>query len=118
MRKALAQQTDIMPSVLGYLNYNEPFVAFGRNVFANRTEPFAITWRDGYNYFEGDWMLAFNGTAPTGLYNFVANPMLTDNYLQTHAEQAEALTRKVKAFVQQYNNRMIENRLTVSVSAY
>ncbi len=110
-RKEVAQQTDIMPSVLGYLKYNRPFLAFGRNVFDAHARPFAFTWRDSYNYFEGGWLLTFDNTRLRGLYNFVQDPLLQIDCSQIHSVRADSMLKIGRAIVQQYNNRMIENRL-------
>ncbi len=112
-RPEIVQQTDIMPSVLGYLQYNQPFVAFGRNVFSAESEPFALTWRDGYNYFEDEWMIAFDGREVKGLYNFARDPMLQSNVMQNQPERVFHMLEKTKALIQQYNNRMIDNRLVI-----
>lgn len=112
-REEIVQQTDIMPSVLGYLKYNRPYLAFGRDVFSTRETPFSISYRDGYNYFEGSWLLMFDGHATTGLYRFDEDIMLVKDVKDKHTEQAEHMTTKAKAIIQQYNNRMIDNRLIV-----
>ncbi len=50
----IIQQTDILPTVLGYLNYDKPFVAFGRDAFRKDTEPFAFHYIDNsYRMFSG-----------------------------------------------------------------
>jgi len=41
----ITQQIDIMPSVLGYLDYPKPYIGYGRNIFENEQTPFAITIR-------------------------------------------------------------------------
>lgn len=112
-REEIVQQTDIMPSVLGYLNYNRPYLAFGRNIFSNAETPFSISYRDGYNYFEGDWMLVFNGQETVALYRFALDKMLTTDLKNEAVSQKESMEKRVKAIIQQYNNRMIDNRFTV-----
>ena len=37
----VTQQIDIMPTTLGLLNYNKPYFAFGRDVFADKESGFA-----------------------------------------------------------------------------
>jgi phosphoglycerol transferase MdoB-like AlkP superfamily enzyme len=113
MREEIVQQTDIMPSVLGYLNYNRPYLAFGRNIFAGTEKPFSISYRDGYNYFEGDWLLVFNGQETMALYRFSEDKMLLTDLKQEATMQKESMEKRVKAIIQQYNNRMMDNRLTV-----
>ncbi|MFN7189424.1 MAG: hypothetical protein ACK5VK_15040, partial [Cyclobacteriaceae bacterium] len=69
MRLEIIQQIDIMPTVLGYLNYDEPYLAFGRNVFDPKTKPFAFNYlNNAYQLFEGPYLLLFDGARTTGLY--------------------------------------------------
>lgn len=110
----LAQQIDIMPSVLGYLNYNQPYLAFGRNLFDPREEPFVITYTGGtYQLIMGDYLYLFNGLTQTGFYNFKADLLLSKNLAGQYPEIEMKMEGKVKAIIQQYNNRMLDNRLTV-----
>jgi phosphoglycerol transferase MdoB-like AlkP superfamily enzyme len=108
----LVQHIDIMPSVLGYLGYERPYVAFGRDVFSD-TDGFAFVYRDTYNLFSGSYLLRFDGEKTVGLFNYVDDIMLTTDLKKNLPEVAVAMELKCKAMVQQYKNRMVENRLTV-----
>jgi phosphoglycerol transferase MdoB-like AlkP superfamily enzyme len=110
----ISQQTDIMPSVLGYLHYNKPYVAFGRDVFRESSIPVAFNYRDNtYQFFEGEYVLVFDGTRSIGLYNFVDDKLMRTNLLSQEPDLARKMGDKIKAVIQQYNNRMIEDKLTV-----
>lgn len=111
----ITQQIDIMPSVLGYLNYEQPYIGFGRDVFDVRSEPFAFNFKDEvYQLFQGDHLLQFDGSRSLTLYNFKTDPMLKTNLVSEHPEIVDVMERKVKAIIQQYNNRMIEDNLTAA----
>lgn len=113
MRKEITQQIDIMPSVLGYLGYDREYVAFGRDVFTETTEPFAFNHKDNaYQLFLGDYLLVFDGQRSMGLYNFREDKMVEHNLLEVLPEVRKKMEMKIKAIIQQYNNRMIEDRLT------
>lgn len=113
----IAQQADIMPSVLGYLNYRKPYVAFGRDIFREETAPFAFNYKDNtYQLFQDRYVLVFDGTRSIGLYDFVADKLMERNLIDEQAEVVRELEPKIKAIVQQYNNRMIEDRLTLRSS--
>ncbi|MBL7856994.1 MAG: sulfatase-like hydrolase/transferase [Cyclobacteriaceae bacterium] len=110
----IIQQIDIMPSVLGYLKYDKPYVAFGRNVFEVGAKPFAFNYKDNaYQLFADDYLLQFDGTRSIGLYNFKKDRLIRNNLINAEPELALSLEPKLKAIIQQYNNRMIEDRLTV-----
>ena len=109
------QQTDIMPTVLGYLGYNKPFVAFGENVLQRVGDGFVFNYANGgYRWVQGDYMLFFDGKHSTALYNYTTDRMMRRNLLATEATRAASMERKLKAFIQQYNNRLIQNRLTAN----
>jgi phosphoglycerol transferase MdoB-like AlkP superfamily enzyme len=114
MKEEIIQQIDIMPTVLGYLNYDKPYVAFGRDAWRETSEPFAFNYRDNvYQLFMGDFLFVFDGKRPVALYNFKTDTMLTDNILFKEINVAEKMEQKIKAIIQQYNNRMVENELVV-----
>jgi phosphoglycerol transferase MdoB-like AlkP superfamily enzyme len=112
------QQTDIMPSVLGYLNFDESYVAFGRDDFKEDQEPFAFNYKDqAYQFFQGDYLLQFDGNRSVGLFNFKKDKMLEKNLVNEKADVVKSLEPKVKAVIQQYNNRMIEDKMTTEDSS-
>jgi phosphoglycerol transferase MdoB-like AlkP superfamily enzyme len=110
----ITQQIDIMPSVLGYLQYEKPYIGFGRDVFREKTKPFAFNYKDNtYQLFEDDYVLIFDGTTSLGLYNFKTDKLIEHNLVDQYPDIVSAMEKKLKALIQQYNNRMIEDRLTV-----
>src|SRR5690606_2359885 len=110
---SITQQIDIMPSVLSYLKLDEPYIAYGRSVFNEATEPFAFNYKDNvYQLFSGDYLYQFDGKKGVGLYNFKTDKLLKINILKDEMEIGDRMEHKIQAIIQQYNNRMIEDRLT------
>ncbi|MEG1574555.1 MAG: sulfatase-like hydrolase/transferase [Bacteroidales bacterium] len=108
----IAQQTDIMPTVLSYLNYNKPYIAFGKDLLDNTSGNWAINYNNGsYQYFDNNYLLQFDGTKPFAVYDYVNDPLLKENILNETAEQ-DAMTERCKAIIQQYIERMTKDRLT------
>lgn len=109
---SLAQQIDIMPSVLGYLNYPKPYVAFGNNLFDPSSQRFVINYiEDTYQFLTGDLAFYFTENKLTGIFNRKNDPYLVENLLgRTSYEQEQKL---FKAVVQQFNNRMVQDRLVI-----
>jgi phosphoglycerol transferase MdoB-like AlkP superfamily enzyme len=108
----IIQQIDIMPTLLNYLNFDEPYFAFGMDAFdlQNKDNGFAInTLNDFYMLYEGYYVLKASDEKVDGLYNFHSDPMLTNNLLHVETERAERMYNKLKAFRQQYNDRMIDD---------
>lgn len=109
----IAQQVDIMPSVLGYLHYDKPYFAFGRDVFRENVQPMAFNYNDAFNLYVGEYLLTFNGERTISLYNFVQDKMLKRDLKNEQPDVVKGMEQKIKAIIQQYNNRLIENRLVV-----
>jgi len=109
---SLAQQIDIMPTVLGYLNYPKPYVAFGNNLFDPTSQRFVINYlEDSYQFLIGDLALYFTDNKLTAIYNRKNDPYLLDNLMgRSPFDDQQKL---FKAVVQQFNNRMVQDRLVV-----
>ena len=114
----VAQQTDIMPSVLDYLGIKRPFTAFGSSVFNAANRGFAVNYLGGvYQCFKNDCLLSFDGEKSTALYRITTDPMLKHNLLNESASLAADMDRQIKAIIQQYDFRMLNNRLVNSTPA-
>jgi phosphoglycerol transferase MdoB-like AlkP superfamily enzyme len=111
--ESIAEQIDIMPSILGYLHYPKPYIAFGNNLFDKSSKRFAINYiEESYQFLLGDYALYFNDNKITGIYNRTTDPYLTKSLLGEKDFSSEEAV--YKAIVQQFNNRMMEDRLTVA----
>ncbi|HEV8514955.1 MAG TPA: sulfatase-like hydrolase/transferase [Cyclobacteriaceae bacterium] len=117
LRKEIIQQIDIMPSVLGYLHYDHPYVAFGRDIFHDSVKPFAFNYLNNvYQMFRGDYLLQFDGSKATTLYQFKKDRTLQNNLVNELPDTVRNMENSLKAFIQQYNNRMVDNNLTTEGS--
>lgn len=113
-RNAIAQQIDIMPTVLGYLGYDKPYVAFGCDLLHTPDEEtYAVNYLNGiYQFFKGDYLLQFDGSKTIAVYAFKTDPFLKKNLLG-NVPQQEAMERELKGLIQQYMERMNHNQLVV-----
>ena len=77
-REGIAQQIDIMPTVLGYLGYTQPYVAFGFDLFHTPAEEtWAVNYLNGiYQYVKGDYLIQFDGVTLKAVYRFKEDKML------------------------------------------
>jgi phosphoglycerol transferase MdoB-like AlkP superfamily enzyme len=113
-----AQHIDIVPTILNFLNYDRPFIAFGQDLFSKRKEPFVINWRSNIiQIFMEEYILLSHQDESYGLYNFKNDRLLEDNLLGKLPDLQDRMELKRNAFIQQYNNRMMENRLTVETDS-
>lgn len=115
-REGIAQHIDIMPTVLNYLGYNRPFVAFGIDLFSTPVEQ---TWLVGNNngiyfYAKGDYVILFTETGTLkAIYNFKDDWFMKDNLLGKTGDVEQQMERELKAIIQSYMERMLEDQLVV-----
>ena len=106
------QQVDILPSVLDYLGIATKTISYGKSYTSDKD--FVVYYLDNmYHLIDGDYYLAFNGTESLALYNFKEDPLLKKNLVKVKTEKAEVLERFIKAYIQSFNERMIDNNLTL-----
>jgi len=110
----LVQQIDVMPSVLSYLHYDKPYFAFGKNIFQKPPINFAVNYDGVYQWFNGPYILQFDGQKTVGLYNYQEDKLLKNNLKDKLPAIQGPMELQVKAFAQQYVNRMLEDKLTVT----
>ena len=109
----VADQIDIMPSALGLLGYDKPFVAFGQNIFDD-ADGMAVNYLNGvYQLITDSLVLEFDSSKSRSLYNYHRDRLLQQNLLSTNLREAHRMEQTLKAIVQQYNTRMIDNQLTI-----
>ena len=89
-------QIDIMPSVLNFLGYDKPYFAFGEDCL---TQPKKHPWAVIYNHplleiLSPESEVVLNERTPAN-------------------EEEEVMLQYLKAFIQQYTDRMINNQLTI-----
>lgn len=113
------QQLDIMPTILGLIGYDKPYFAFGRDLNSENQVPFAINYTEGqFQLVRRDTLLFRNDKEITAVYNLDKDPLLKDNLLESlpgleGSPLLEAQDNFFKSLLQQYINRLIDNKLTV-----
>ena len=111
----IAQQIDIMPSVLSLLGYDKSFLAYGTNLFDSTAQHFSIHNASGlFGLIKDGYLLEYDGTGSTGLYDLKKDSLQKNNLVGKGLDAKKNLEIFMKAFLQQYNNRIIENRLIVN----
>ena len=112
----ITQQADIMPSLMDYLGINTPFVAFGSSIFSNKDNGYAVNFLGGiYQYFQGNYMLSFDGEKTIGLYDISKDKLLKNNLLKDSRDIAAPMETKLKAMIQQYNYRLLNNKMVTGL---
>ena len=112
----VVSQTDIMPSVLTWLGYDEPFFAFGENALTqHKAHPYAVCYNAPvYQILSDSLLVQFDGEKVVAVYDYQADRLLQNNIAESVSPQRIApMTEYLKAYIQQYIHRMINDELTV-----
>lgn len=118
-RKAVAQQIDVMPTLLEWLHYDEPYLAFGKDLM---NTPDSLSWavnyyNDVYQMVKDDLLLQFDGEKTTAIYNIRDDWHLRNNLLQSPTAEIDSIRQDYEtwymAMIQSYMQRMIANDLKV-----
>jgi phosphoglycerol transferase MdoB-like AlkP superfamily enzyme len=109
----LAQQADIMPTVLHHLSHRDPFIAFGNDLLNDTAQHFVVNYNGFYQIFMGDYLLQFDGERATALFDFKRDTMLRHDLRTDLPEVVQTLEPRLRAFIQQYNQRLMDNRMLV-----
>ncbi len=112
----VVEQIDIMPTVLSYLHYDKPYIAFGRDMLG-QGDGFAIHWlpeSSSYEYVWGNYALHFDGKELNAAYKFRSDSTFSNNVLMTMPKDTLSLMQHhMESFIQQYMQRMNGDQLTV-----
>ncbi|MCF0193176.1 MAG: LTA synthase family protein, partial [Prevotella sp.] len=114
MKDAIAQQIDIMPTLLNYLGYDKPYIAFGKDLLGTpEQDTWAVNYNNGiYQFVQGDYLLQFDGKHPTAFYNYKQDILLKHNLIGKVPQQKQ-MELMLKAIIQQYMDRMVKNQLSI-----
>ncbi len=108
----LVQQIDIMPTVLNYLQYDNPYFSFGFDAFAPDRNNFVVSNIGNiYNFFMGDYFMTYGDKEVKSVYNLKADKFLEHDLKGKDLQVQDSLMKHLESFMQQYNNRMIHNKL-------
>jgi phosphoglycerol transferase MdoB-like AlkP superfamily enzyme len=110
----IAQQTDIMPTLLDMLHFPKPFVAFGGSLLRENEPRFNLSYLNGnYQLIQDKYAWQTDHTLSNALYNFEQDSLLKHDLYQEQKNIALEKDKLLKAIIQQYNNRLIENKLSI-----
>ena len=109
MQDKIAQQIDILPTIMGLLNYQKPYFAIGIDVLNTPAEDtWAVNYLNGvYQYVKHGHVMQFDGQKVIGYYS-LNDSLMKNNKLK---EADKRMELELKAIIQQYMERMTQDRL-------
>ena len=110
----IAQQIDILPTVMGMLHYQKPYFGFGIDVLNTPAEDtWAVNYLNGiYQYVKQGYVLQFDGTQTKAVYA-LSDSLMKRNLIGKVPQQPQ-MERELKAIIQQYMTRMTQDKLSVN----
>lgn len=110
----IAQQIDIMPTLLDYLGYDKPYIAFGKSLLSTPPkDTWAFNWNHMPFYVKGDYVMFFDTENVSGLYNYKNDPLLKSDLKGTNLPIEQDMKLEVEALIQSYLSRMNDNNVTI-----
>lgn len=108
----IMQHVDLGVSILSSLGINDDSFSFGRNVFDEKQKESFISFLNNiYQYSDGRYVLQSDGNEVIAAYDFKNDNRLRFNVYKKEDDVFDKLERDFKVRLQQYNNRMINNKL-------
>jgi phosphoglycerol transferase MdoB-like AlkP superfamily enzyme len=109
----IANQIDILPSVLSLLHYPEPYFTFGKNLFEHSKYRFAITYNaEIYQFIDSQFCYQFNGQNASAFYNWKADSNMNRNLLNGKIKKPiYQCDSTLKMMIQFFNHCMINNQM-------
>ena len=115
----IAQQIDILPTVMGMLHYQKTYFGFGIDLLNTPAEDtWAVNYMGGiYQYVKHGHVLQFDGQSTRGIYA-LSDSLMKHNLMEDGRWKTEdgktilpQMERELKAIIQQYMERMTQDRL-------
>ncbi|WP_289741502.1 alkaline phosphatase family protein [uncultured Duncaniella sp.] len=111
----IVQQMDIMPTMLNYLGYDKPYIAFGKDVLNTPVEDmWAFNWDFYPQYFKGDYVMRMENQQISEIYNYKKDPLLKENLKGKMPKDIEQdMFNHMCALIQSYMQRMDKDEVSI-----
>ena len=111
-RLDLAQHMDIMPTVAHLMGYEKPIRSWGRSLVGNEDSSLVVNYFGAGTYFfmNEEYICIYNGSDAIGFYS-KEDYGLENNLIESRTNAMNTLEEKGKAYLQDYNNRIVKGAL-------
>ncbi|MDM8232076.1 sulfatase-like hydrolase/transferase [Phocaeicola barnesiae] len=114
--ETVVEQIDIMPTVLGILGYDRPYIGFGQDILHTpKEDKFAVNYISGsgiYQLVKGDYLIQFDGEQVIHAYRFRTDVLMKDDVKDSMPQEVrKEMETQLKSIIQQYMQRMNNNEL-------
>ncbi len=107
----IAQQTDIMPTLLNHIRYPGRYLSFGIDLLRTPArETWAVNYLNGiYQYVRYGYVLQWDGQKTRAVYKLT--DLLMQHNLAGHVAEQPHMERELKGIIYQYMYRMVHDRM-------
>ncbi|MDB4769133.1 MAG: LTA synthase family protein [Saprospiraceae bacterium] len=110
----ITQQTDILPTILDYINYDIPFFSSGESALDTFTNKNAYMYSNQiYQILNDSLILSYNQKETIGVYNYKKDVFLQNDLKDKSNTVNTILENKLKAVIQAHHRAMINNQLVL-----
>jgi phosphoglycerol transferase MdoB-like AlkP superfamily enzyme len=110
-----AQQIDIYPTILDMIGYKKPFRSWGRSLIGDKKiQPFVCNFNGGqYQFMQGNYICTFDGKEIVGIYDRKDLGLENNLIRKVKNQEITKLEISVKAFIQDYMERIIDKKMFI-----
>lgn len=113
--KQFVQQIDVYPTVIDLLNIeNEKIFTFGRSPFSEKDKYYIYYSNGEYLLMIGNYLSKYKQDDSIELFDVEKDKGLKNNIANEQKQITQKHLKFTQAFIQQYNNTIIENKTIVS----
>jgi phosphoglycerol transferase MdoB-like AlkP superfamily enzyme len=116
-KSKLAQQLDVLPTILDYIDYDQPFMSFGKSLLESSPKNYVYSYHNSIHRIADDsLLLGYNTQTESSdfLYNYKSDTLLKNNMIDRHMQKEQAILEKeIKARIQRYALSLSENKLYI-----
>lgn len=107
----IADQVDVMPTILDYLHYDESFNSFGKSLLSEKnSNSMTVNYRDGiYQCIDSSYVLQFSNEKVLAFYKYTDDWYLQNNLKDVNIRRKEEMLNYLKAYIQKFNVTLIDN---------
>ncbi|WP_281671487.1 LTA synthase family protein [Rikenella microfusus] len=117
----VAQQIDLMPTLLGLTGYDKPYFAYGQDIFEIRADSarvseraFAINYlNESFQWITDSTAMFFDEHEVTHLFDLERDPLERHNLIEQGAKPDTAQVERMKALLQTYYERLEKSDFVV-----
>ncbi len=109
--KQYMQQTDILPTAMSLLHYPKPILAFGQNMFSKEDKFYLIQLNGEYMLRMGNYVSKYHEGIDPELFYLPNDINAKNNIGPKNKALLNKFVLKTQAIIQEYNSRLIENKL-------